>query len=168
MAVLGDGGRLVLKREAPNPCVIAANDLLDWNSNQILEICDGYLSGDRVAAVGLPIYVDGVPIKPHAWGMYWESHWYLGPDRWHCSHEEDFFYKNGGEDFPNGQFGDDAQFYAQPGDEFGKKIIPEDPENDYYIHVNGLGYVSFYTDRCAALRGCEGDRVDLAPVGLPM
>ena len=168
MPVLGDGGRLVLKREAPYPCIVASNDLLDWDTNQILDITDGYLSGDRVQAVGLPIYVDGVPIKPAGWGMYWESHWYIGPERWQCSHEDDYFYKNSGEEFPNGQFGNDSKFYATPGDRFGTDMVPEDPENDYFIHVNGLGYASFYTTRCEALRGCASDRVDLAPVGLPM
>ena len=87
MAVLGSGGRLVLKRKAPYPCIISAQDLIDPASNQLLDICEEYLSGDRVQGVGLPVYVDGVPIKPNGWAMYHGGHFYQGPNRWHCGSE---------------------------------------------------------------------------------
>ena len=169
MPVLGSGGRLILKREAPDPILYSAQELLDPASNQILDIEDGYLSGDRVQGVGLPIYVDGWPIKPEGWAMYGGSRWYLGPNRSHCQTEEAAYYKGSGMDFPDGDFGDDAGFYAQAGDNIpGGGVIPQDPEDDYYIHVSGLDHVSFYATRCGALRGCADDRVDLAPVGGPI
>ena len=170
MAVLGSGGRLVLKRKAPYPCIISSMDLLDPASNQLLDICEEYLSGDRVQGVGLPVYVDGVPIKPEGWAMYHGGHYYLGPNRWHCGSETSPYYKGDGMEYPNGQAGDDAGFYAQAGDEFGNtpEVVPQDPEAGYYIHVNGMGYASFYNTRCGALKGCEEDRVDLAPVGGPI
>ena len=71
-------------------------DLLDWNSNQILDFCPGYLSGDRVQAVGLPIDVNGIPIKPEGWSMYegGDGHWYLGENREpHLLMNSDQFYK---------------------------------------------------------------------------
>ena len=170
MAVLGSGGRLVLKRKAPDPCLIASYELLNEADNLLLDICEEYLSGDRVQGVGLPVYVDKVPIKPNGWAMYYGSRYYLGPNRWHIGEETGKFYKNGGQEFPNGQAGDAAGFYAQEGDEFGAEpqVVPEDPEAGYFIHVDGMGYASFYRTRCAALRGCAGDRVDLAPVAGPI
>ena len=169
MPVLGSGGRLIFKRPAPDPIIYASHELLDGASNQLLDTEEGYLSGDRVQGVGLPVYVDGWPIKPMGWAMYGGSRWYLGPNRSHCTNDTAEFYKGGGMDFPDGAFGDDAGFYAQAGDEIpGGGIIPEDPEDDYFIHVNALGYMSFYRTRCAALRGCIEDRVDLAPVGGPI
>ena len=172
MAVLGVGGRLVLRRPAPDPCFISPQDLLDWNSNQLLDFCPGYLSGDRVQAVGLPIDVNGIPIKPEGWSMYegGDGHWYLGENRDHISDEYDQFYKAAGEEFPVGQAGDDADFYAKEGDLYRSgHEIPEDPENEYFIHVDShTGYASFYEDRCYALQGCPQRRVNLWNVGLPM
>ena len=169
MAVLGVGGRLILKRAAPAPCIISPQDILDWDSNQILDFCPGYISGDRVQAVGLPIAVNGIPIKPEGYAMYMGGHWHVGENRSHIEREQDQFYKKT-EEFPVGQVGDDADFYAKIGDACSNgHDIPDDPENEYFIHVNTqLGYASFYKDRCYALQGCEQGRVDLWNVGLPM
>lgn len=175
MAVLGIGGRFVLKRKAPDPCIIFTDRLLgrdplliDDASNQILDICNGYITGDRVHAVGLPIDVEGIPIKPNGWAMYQGSAWYVGPNRQHIENESDQFYRDT-EEYPLGQAGDSGRFYASAGDEVEPGLpVPEDPENEYFIHVNGVGYVSFYTSRCDALKGCPENRINLWKVGLPM
>ena len=169
MPVLGMGGRLVLKRKAPDPIVLGSREVLDATSNQLLDISEGYESGDRVTVKGLPIYVKGVPIKPAGWAMYYGSRWYLGPDRWHVASADHRFYRVAAQEFPDGRGGDTGQFYANPGDKFDQHwVVPEDPEPGLYIHVSGLGYCSFYSNRCSALRGCREDRIDLAPVGLPI
>ena len=68
------------------------------------------------------------------------------------------------EDYPDGQFGDDAQFYARTGDVSGGEEIPPCTPGDYWIHIDALGRVSFYTDRCNALAGCDKGRVTLESV----
>lgn len=166
MAVLGTGGKLVLKRTAPDACIIGVEHL-DPVDNLLTDICKGYWTGDHVAVIGLPIYVGGVPVKPSGYGCYYGSAFHLGPNRDHVTSRTDQYYKQAGEEFPDGQAGDAADFYAKINDVFndGDDKIPPDPEDDYWIHVNELGYVSFYTNRCAAMRGCPRDRVDLANVG---
>lgn len=185
MAVLGAGGRLELKRDAPESCFIT-EDALNWNKDVLTSICDGYLSGDHITAIGLPIMGDLFPTKPEGYATYEGSKWYLGPNRLQIDADEDVFYKEDGEDYPIDQFGDDAQFYARTGDE--ACIFPEIPDgeipdgppiaecdplpgldnDDYWIHIDSLGYVSFYKNRCDALLGCSSQRVDLINVGGPI
>ena len=47
MAVLGNGGKLELRREAPAPCVIRPEDL-NQGSNSFEVHCEGYWPGDHV------------------------------------------------------------------------------------------------------------------------
>lgn len=177
MAVLGQGGRLQLKREAPPACVIY-EEKLNFDTDQFLTICDDYLSGDHVTVLGLPVMGDLFPTKPEGYATYEGSKWYLGPNRWQIDSETDDFYKSDSEDYPIGETGDDAQFYARTGDEActgGSETEPPEcgplpgiDNDDYWIHVNELGYVSFYKDRCQALLGCPDKRVDLVNVGGPI
>ena len=171
MAVLGQGGRLELKREAPPACVIY-EEQLNVSTNQLLTICDDYLSGDRVTVLGLPVMGSLFPTKPEGYATYEGSKWYLGPNRWHIDSNRDAFYKSNSEEFPTGEQGDDAQFYARTGDEAcidGKcGPLPGLDNGDYWIHINELGYVSFYNDRCQAVLGCPDYRVDLINVGGPI
>ena len=166
MAVLGVGGRLELKRCAPSACLISA-DSLDAQTNVYNEICDGYWSGDHVVVDCLPIIEDGLPRNPEGWAQYFGGKWYVGPNRWHIDSNTDQFYKTATEEYPDGQFGDDAQFYGRGGDEINGDTVNDCPDGGegYWIHVDDLGRVSFYRNRCAALAGCEDDRVDLAPIG---
>ena len=171
MAVLGAGGRLEFKREAPPACVIYEDDL-NWETNQLLSFCDNYLNGDRVTTIGLPV-MDGIfPTKPDGYATYEGSKWYLGPNRWHIDSETHKFYKEDTEEYPTGKKGDAAQFYARTGDEacIGTDCqpLPGLGNDDYWIHINELGYVSFYKDRCQALIGCPEHRVDLVNVGGPI
>ena len=171
MAVLGAGGRLELKRDAPDSCVVT-DQALNWNKDVLTSFCDGYISGDHVTVIGLPIMGELFPTKPNGYGMYAESKWYLGPNRWHVDDDLDVFYKEDGEEYPVGQAGDDAQFYARTGDEAcidGEcGPLPGLDNNDYWIHIDSLGYVSFYENRCNALLGCPDHRVDLINVGGPI
>ena len=173
MAVLGVGGRLEIKRPSPEACFVPDTEI-DVDSNQLLSFCDDkYLNGDHVTAIGLPIQGDGIfPTKPDGYASYEGSRWYLGPNRTQIDSDNDDFYKSNAEEYPTGAAGDDAQFYSRTGDE---ACINGDCENlpgvdssDYWIHINELGYVSFYTDRCQALLGCKKNRVDLINVGGPI
>ena len=47
-------------------------------------------------------------------------------------------------------------------------MLPGIDVDDYWIHINELGYVSFYRDRCFAVLGCPDKRVDLLNVGGPI
>lgn len=166
MAVLGVGGCLELRRCAPEPCVLNAESL-NAETNQFDSICDGYWSGDHVGVDCLPVIRgDGFPPNPSGYASYFGGRWYVGPNRTQIDADSDEFYKTDTEEYPDGQFGNDAQFYAREGDVSGGEEIPECSDADgYYIHIDELGRVSFYDTRCGALAGCTDDRLDLAPVG---
>lgn len=165
MAVLGSSGQLRLKREAPPACVLSP-EALNAQLGTFNSICPGYWSGDQISVECLPVVRPGeFPGNPSGWASYQGSKWYVGPNRDHISNNLDDFYKKGSEDYPDGQENDAAQFYARIGDESdGKEIVGCVP-GDYYIHIDALGRVSFYTSRCAALAGCQSDRLELASVG---
>ena len=172
MAVLGVGGRLEFKREAPESCFFV-DEVLNEATDQLLTICPGYLTGDRITAIGLPIQGNGIwPTKPDGYAVYQGGRWYVGPNRIHIDSDADKFYKSDAEDYPTDKFGDDAQFYARTGDNACQGDVCEDlpgiDVDDYWIHINNLGYVSFYRDRCLAILGCPDKRVDLINVGGPI
>ena len=100
--------------------------------------------------------------------MYFGSRWFLGPNRTHITDHDDSFYKSGTESYPDSQEGDDCQFYARAHDVAEGDELPSDDEPEFFIHVNELGYMSFYEDRCLAMQGCPQGRVDLANCGLPI
>jgi hypothetical protein len=171
MPVLGCGGKLLLKREAPDPCVIRPGGF-DWNSNTVDLECygDGYWTGDRIclqAPDGLPILDNGVPGTLDGVATYFGSTWFLGPNRDHIDANDDEFYKQGTEDYPDGQENDAANFYFIGGDTNGDGTIDDNDlitDRCYYIHVDELGRISFYDTRCEALLGDPDDRVDLQPL----
>ena len=165
MPVLGVGGKLVLRREAPDACVLPAKTL-NPNSNDFADICPGYWTGDHITANCLPAKLPGqFPGNPENWASYAESEWYLGPNRDHIVNDLDTFYKNASEEYPDGQFGDDAQFYAREGDTSGGNTITGCQPSEHWIHIDQLGRVSFYDSRCKALAGCPADRIDLIASG---
>ena len=169
MAVLGSGGKFVLKRKAPDAFIAAAREL-DFDRNHLQESAPGYWTGDKVSTLGLPHWVAGSvwPTKQGGYGMYFGSRWFLGPNRLHISDHDDAFYKAGTESYPDGQEADDAQFYARPLDVASGDTLPQDDEPEFFIHINELGYMSFYEERCYAMAGCSHGRVDLANCGLPI
>ena len=168
MAVLGASGKLKLKREAPSACIIS-DEALNPYEDIYASICDGYWTGDQITVDCLPVS-DGTnfPPRPDGYASYYGSKWFLGPNRDQITSNQDVFYKTASEDYPDGQFGDDAQFYCRVGDEDDGKIIPPCTPGTYWIHIDALGQVSFYTERCKALAGCVDDRVNLESVAGPI
>lgn len=160
MAVLGVGGKLVLKRDAPEACLIDSA-AVDGNLNALSTICAGYWSGDRVTTTCLPSGNSAFPPNPEGYGTYYASKYFLGPNRSHITSYQHNFYKASGEEYPTGSAGNDAQFYSRVGDVSGGNTIPDCQESEYWINIDELGYVSFYNSRCAALGGKQSDRVNL-------
>ena len=160
MAVLGVGGKLLLKREAPEACVVSS-DSVDGNINALSTICPGYWSGDKVTTVCLPSGTSAFPPNPEGYATYYASRYFLGPNRSHITSYQHNFYKAAGEEYPDGDAGDSAQFYARVDDVSGGNTIPDCQENTYWIHIDELGYVSFYNSRASSLRGSKSDRVNL-------
>lgn len=164
MAVLGIGGRLVLKRSAPEPCLISPDAILP-SINAIQGICPGYWNGDLVVADCFPLGDNPFPPKPEFYATYFGGNLFLGPNRDHIDSNNDKFYKDDTEDFPDGQFGDDADFYAKTGDVSGGIEIPECTPAELYINIDALGRVSFYKTRCEALAGCLESRLEIPRFG---
>ena len=163
MAVLGVGGRLKLKRSAPEACIINTDTLIP-GIDSLQSICPGYWNGDHVSTICLPLAGDVFPANPDGYATYFDSRWFLGPNRTQITTRDDIFYKTTAEDYPDGQFGDDSQFYSREGDISGGETIDPCQSGDYWIHIDELGRVSFYNSRCDALAGCENKRVDLGGV----
>lgn len=164
MAVLGVGGRLVLKREPAEPCVVT-QEQLDFTKDVVTSICPGFWNGDHIQVDCLPVDDPGLPANPDGYASYFGSKWFLGPNRTQITANTDIFYKTSSEEYPDGQFGDDAQFYCREGDDSGGGDIPPCKPGDWWIHVDELGQISFYRSRCEALAGCIEDRVDLDDIG---
>ena len=160
MAVLGVGGKLVLKRAAPDACLVNTASVIP-EINSLESICPGYWNGDRVNTICLPLAEDIFPANPDGYASYFGSRWFLGPNRTQIDAQDDDFYKADTEEYPDGQFGDDAQFYAREGDVSGGELIDGCGYGDYWIHIDQLGRVSFYNSRCDALKGCVDKRVQL-------
>ena len=163
MAVLGVGGKLRLKRSAPEACVISSAAVIP-EINSIGSICPGYWNGDHVSTFCLPLASDTFPANPSGYASYFGSNWFLGPNRTQITAKSDQFYKTDTEEYPDGQFGGASQFYSREGDTSGGEVIDGCQNSDYWIHIDELGRVSFYTSRCKALRGCVDSRVELALV----
>ena len=161
MAVLGVGGKLRLKRSAPEACIISSQAVIP-EIDSLQSICPGYWNGDHVSTICLPLASDPFPPHPGGYASYFSSRWFLGPNRSQITAKSDQFYKTVTEEYPDGQFGGASQFYSREGDTSGGKVIDGCQDGDYWIHVDALGRVSFYNDRCSALRGCESERVELA------
>ena len=164
MAVLGVGGRLELKRELAEPCVIT-QEQLDYDKDVVTSMCPGFWTGDHIFVDCLPVDDGGLPSNPDGYASYFGSKWFLGPNRTQIDANTDIFYKTDVEEYPDGQFGDGAQFYCREGDDSGGDIIEPCKPGDWWIHVDELGQISFYTSRCRALAGCPDDRVNLEDIG---
>jgi hypothetical protein len=160
MAVLGTGGKLLLKREAPEPCLINPESV-DPEGDIIFSLCDGYWTGDHISSDCLPVSNGQFPPGPSGYATYFGSKFFLGPNRDHISSAKDAFYKTSTEEYPDGVFGDDSQFYCRAGDVSGGGEIVNCSPGDYWIHIDSLGHVSFYYSRCDALAGCKSTRANL-------
>jgi len=163
MAVLGVGGKLLLKRAAPKSFLIA-DSALDSGNNLYTASEPGYWNGDRVSVDCLPTSTGPFLPRVSGYASYFGSKWFLGPNRSQISSNADSFYKTASESYPDGDLGDASQFYAREGDVSGGDVIPSCIPENFYIHVDALGHLSFYLDRCAALAGCLNNRVSLFSV----
>ena len=164
MAVLGVGGQLKLHRQPTKKTLTISSSEIDTTCNKIKGAPNWLWNGDHIHVEGLPVYCDGTiyPGKVSGYASYAGSKWFLGPNRTQISGNSDTFYKVSPEAYPPGKEGDAANFYSKNGVE----PVPEDcsANGDYWVHVDPLGYISFYTDRCSAFAGSEMNRVDLAPI----
>ena len=163
MAVLGVGGKLKLRREAPSACILS-DQALNADQDIYSSICDGYWTGDQITVDCLPTSDGPFPPNPGGYATYFGGKWFVGPNRSQITFRQDLFYKTDTEQYPDGQFGGDSQFYARVGDVSGGEEIPPCTPETYWIHIDALGQVSFYNSRCEALAGCIDDRVDLINV----
>jgi len=159
MPVLGSGGRVIFKRPAPVPCELRAEDYIAscsaFNVN-----CPGIWNGDIYCADGLPTIEGGFPTLVSTYASYFDSKFFLGPNRDHITSRDDQFYKTDLEDYPANQFGDDANFYAKNG----VGGVPDAPGPIcFFVHVDALGRLRLYEDRCKAIAGCPGNAIQLAP-----
>ena len=163
MAVLGVGGRPELRREAPDAFLIK-DAAVDYVNNRVQGFGADYWSGDKVYGLCLPVMGGAFPANPDGYGMYFGSRWYLGPNKTHITSESDTFYKTIAEQYPDGQFGNNAKFYGSPGDVSGGNELQDCIDGEYWVHIDDLGYTSFYSSRCTALAGGLSGRIDLQPV----
>lgn len=152
MAVLGSGGRLELRREAPSPCVILPADR-NLGSNSINIGCEGYWPGDKVVISGpdgLPIFINGKPQRWDGVGSYFQNVLYVADNRDHITSSSDQFYKALGEEYPAGNEEDAAWFYYRGEDENDSQV----EEVEGYLCVDSLGRGKLYESRCEGLSCC--------------
>ena len=180
MAVLGVGGRVLLKRPCPAPCEVSGDSLINIGTDRCPEYvettgfypgcnafdinCPGWQNGDHISVEGLPIFSpSGQPYSPDGYASYTGSKYWLGPNRDHISRDSDKFYKTSSECYDDSKCGDDAYFYAREG----TGGVPDgNSSGDYWVHIDEFGRVRFYKSRCLALSGCSSKTVDLAPIWL--
>jgi len=162
MPILGSGGRVLFKRPLPPTVDLPPEDYLPscsaYNFNSA-----GWISGDLACINGLPIADEGggFPSNVAGYASYQGSTLFLGPNRTQISNNNDVFYKDDTEDYPDGAFGDDANFYAVNG----VGGVPEDQldkEECYWIGIDQFGKLRFYESRCAAIAGCPDNAVTLS------
>jgi len=145
MAVLGAEGYVRFRREAPAPLLVPVSRLRSDINVLLLDSTD-YWNGDEVYIVspnGIPISTDAVP---DGVGCYFGSVWDLGTNRIHVTAEDDEYYV----------VDDDSVFFYNRG--------PAVNSGNYFVYVDQLGRLSFYTSRAAALSGLPGNRIDLVNV----
>ena len=165
MAVLGVGGRLELRREAPEACVIYSDDINIGSDTATLH-CEGYWPGDKVVISGpdgLPIFIDGVPQCWDCVASYRQGVLYVARNRDQISDNDDQFYKSASEEYITGEAGTDsntpktetAWFYYRGENQ---QDFDDGPGSSIegYLCIDSLDRISLYRDRCSAL-SCCGD-----------
>ena len=163
MAVLGSGGRLELRREAAEPCIIRPEDINLGHGSFDMH-CEGYWSGDRVVISGpdgLPIFINGVPQRWDGVASYRQEVLFVADNRDHIDDEDHQFYKAAAEEYPAGEAGDDAWFYYR-----GQDANDNQTDNlDGYICVDSLGRLKLYDTRCEGLACCGASNLDFEENG---
>ena len=157
MAVLGNGGRLELRREASSACVILPEDI---NLTGSFELgCEGYWPGDKVVISGpdgLPILIGGAPQRWDGVATYAQNVLFVAENRDHITGNTGDFYKqtgNANNDYYRGNSAyenDNALFYYQGADEDDTQV----EQLEGYLCIDSLGRASLYSDRCGGLNCC--------------
>jgi hypothetical protein len=151
MAVLGHGGQLRLKREAPEATVLRPGDV-QIASKSIFMRNPAFWSGDQVTLScinGLPFDISGGgPDCPDGYGTYYGGDWFIGTNRDHIVTEASNFY-----DANNA-----VQFYMRQEESGITTSIT------YYIYRDQLDRISFYPTRAAAFKGATAERATLYKV----
>ena len=166
MAVLGSGGRLELRREAPSPCVILPEDI-NAGTGSFDIACEGYWPGDRVVISGpdgLPIFINGIPQRWDGVASYRQAVLFVAANRDQIDNDNDVFYKRGTEDYFNGvatMQNDNALFYYQGENKDDEQTV----DIDGYICVDSLGRLKLYNTRCEGLACCGTSRLDFIENG---
>ena len=147
MALLGHGGQIRLRREAPEPTVVRPGNV-HVTSKSIYMRNPAFWTGDQVTLTcetGLPIDSgsDG-PDAPDGHAMYFGSKWTLGTNRDHITSDSSAFYASNSD-----------PFYMRPS-ESGLTTSAS-----YFIYRDKLDRLSFYASRSAALNGSTLDRITL-------
>lgn len=138
MALLGQDGRLLLKREPPDPVAVPASASVK-GTNSITVINQGLWSGDEVNLYSpFGIAVDPTFV-PDGVAMYADGTLDVGTNRDHIADDNDTFYANDADDF-----------YLQ-----GNLITCFRA----FIHRDKLDRISFYPDRRLALNGRPEQRL---------
>jgi hypothetical protein len=148
MAILGVGGRLRLKREAPEPTVLRPGNV-HVGSRSIYMRNPAFWSGDQITlscANGLPLDTStNGPDCPDGFSMFFGGDWTLGSNRSHVTSDTGNFYSAT----------NTIQFYMRP-EECGLTQTAT-----YFIYRDQLDRISFYTTRSAALNGQTANRIPL-------
>lgn len=151
MPVLGVGGKLLLKREAPEPTVLRPGNI-DVGSNSIYMRNPAFWSGDTVTIVcdnGLPIDTsNNGPDCPNGYATYFNSDWYLGSNRSHIIDASSNFYSST----------NNAQFYMRT------QACGLTSELTAFIYRDQLDRLSFYPTQAEALAGSSATRLTLYKV----
>lgn len=148
MAILGVGGQLKLKREAPDPVVVTSASV-NSTTNTIAG-GSSFWSGDKVkltSAAGLPFNVDGSlagPDCPDGHGVFFGSTWLLGSNRSHVTSDSVAFYAS-----------DASKFYLTSAE------VGLTTEKTVYCYIDQVGRLSFYNSRAQAMLGATADRLDI-------
>lgn len=154
MAVLGVGGKIMLKRELPTPAQVSpadhhlasnsfvVDDLAFWTGDQVtltssrgLTFDDPSIGGSRAAC-------------PDGYGIYAGGTWPLGPGSSHLQNDSSVFYSNN----------DSRNFYTTA------SAVGQITTATYYIYRDQLDRISFYTTPAGAFRGGNADRVPMYSV----
>lgn len=148
MAILGVGGELWLKREAPDPVVIGSSSL-HVPTNSIYLTNQAYWSGDIVALScdkGLPFDSDGNgPDCPDGYSMYYGGAWQVGSNRSHVTSQSSSFYKTN----------NSSAFYMS------ESVCSLTKNEIFYIYRDQLDRVSFYDSRESAMTGAYENRIPI-------
>lgn len=136
MAILGDGGRLALRREAPAPTSITPNDRNAPNDSYQLST-DAIWPGDQVTLTspdGLPFFQDdGLTGAPGGQGVWSDSTW---------------DYAQGYEDILSGD-----QFWAEAPAVPWADVAPAVTSLTVYAYVDQFGRIRFYNNWADAING---------------